>query len=115
MDSLFNQLEISEEQKMSSEEFITKTKILLMKIDKEYAASWYSRKLNEQEYQIAPCDQCKGNGCFKKDDIQIDCIQDREQGECYERLFDADLFSTSIEQIMFNETDFYELITTSID
>ena len=101
--------------KMTPDEFVKKTKVILQQFDKEYATSWYNRKLYDAEYDLAPCEKCKGCGSFKNGDKEIECVQDREQGECHQRLFDHELFTSSIEQIMFGETDFYTLLQSRVE
>ncbi len=103
--------------KMTPDEFITKTKALLKLIDKAYATSWTTRWLEENEYEIAPCGKCTGNSCFIKDGKEIQCVQDRSEGDCFERFLDHEQFTASIENIMFidPESDFYSLIQARVE
>jgi hypothetical protein len=116
MDDLFN-LETTdfETPKMTAEDFITKTKKVLNEISREYSQSWYSRRIEDAEAEIAPCENCKGTGCFKMGEKEIECAMDREQGECYERCFDGKSFLEFMEQeIMFENHPFFDLISCEI-
>ncbi len=101
--------------KMTSEDFISKTKKLLSEIETAYGHSWQNRTITDKELDVAPCEECKGSSCFKWHDKEVNCFQDPEQGQCYERFFDADGFAEFMEEeIIFGNKPFYELLSCDI-
>lgn len=102
---------------MSSDEFVNKTKALLNKITNAYwTESWYDRRITDEEYKIAPCEGCKGDGCFVKDDIHVQCVADKEEGVCYEKCFDEGLFAQLIKEEIIEgyNSPIYDLINCKI-
>jgi hypothetical protein len=99
----------------TKDEFINKARSVLNSILDLYTQSWYSRILSEDESEIAPCEGCKGDGCFLFKDEEVNCIQDKEEGECYERLFDEDGFISGMtDDIIFGPAPFMELLAANI-
>ena len=118
MDDLFNletdDFEISAP-KMTAEDFITQTKKVLNEINRKYSQSWYNRRIEDSEVEIAPCDNCKGTGRFKISEKEIECAMDSEQAQCYERCFDGDTFlDFMIQEIIFGNHPFFDLIDCEI-
>lgn len=101
--------------KMNQNDFIEKAKKILVLIDNAYGNSWYNRSIKDEEYEVAPCNGCKGGGCFKTQDKEVQCFADQIEGDCYERCFDHEAYSEEMEDILFGEkSDFYELISAEI-
>jgi hypothetical protein len=91
--------------KMTSEEFVSKTKKLLSKIMSDYSNAWSWRRITEEEFKITPCDACKGESEFEFCGKKVNCVADREMGECAERVFDSEDFVQSLEDAMFHDKD----------
>lgn len=120
MTDIFDLTDIQEQKpvELTKYEFIQKAKDIFKWLDKEYGQHYYNRRLKDGEYDNAPCEGCKGSGCFKEDENskEVNCIADFEDGECYERLFDADEFVASIEtEILFGENSIYDLLNCKIN
>lgn len=114
-DDIFKNTEPYTPPEMTSEEFIKKAKQLLSSLSSEYNSAWFSRRVTDEERDIAPCDGCKGNGCFKKGDTEINCVVDNEEGECFVRLFDSEQFLDAVENdIIYGHTPFFDLIECTI-
>jgi hypothetical protein len=99
IDNNDNKIEI-----MSSSKYLSKTKELLGKIEKEYSIAWQDRPLkdNEMPNEII-CDRCDGCGVFLEngqEGEERDCFQDREQGECYHRYCDYEQVGLEIESLI---------------
>jgi len=101
--------------KMTKDEFIVKAIGFLKAIESEYGKSWSSRMLPDEERDIAPCDICKAEGSFELNGRTINCVSDRESGDCYERVFDVESFSAFIETQMFEKDEFYGLLNTEFN
>ena len=99
---------------MTPEEFVNKTKKLLGFIEREYSQCWVNRRLNEEEMRDALCDECEGECKLIIEGKEVDCIADRIEGECYVRQFDRDLFVELMENMMFEEKDFWDLLKGEI-
>jgi hypothetical protein len=100
--------------KMTANEFIDNTKKMLKSIMLEYQQSFYNRTMKAEEYAIAPCDDCNGEGCIKKDNEEIRCSFGRGDG-CVERCFDMESFLQFMEsEIMFGSYPFFDLIDCEI-
>ena len=99
MIDIFN-LELPKEEapKISKDEFIRLSRQTFQHIDKEYSKCWNNKVVTDDESEIAPCENCKGEGFFTKDGIVTDCFQDKEQGQCYKRTFDHERFIEFMEQ-----------------
>lgn len=118
MDDIFN-LDIKEEEKpkMKIDEFVNQTRHLITKLLDEYGSAWHDRRITSEEYDKAPCANCKGTGCFINDnDKTVDCVADPEEGECYERLLDTEMFGEMIasEVIEGGNIDIYKLLNAEI-
>lgn len=94
---------------MSQKEFFEKTKFILEKITYAYSTNTSYRTLSDQEYpDESICDKCEGCGTFKNlDGEEKECIQDREEGECYHRFVDYEGFGLEMESQF---EDIYELL-----
>ena len=88
LDDLFN-IEPQEPYKMSQKEFFEKTKAILNKICNIYSQGWQSRVLIDGEHpEESVCDKCTGCGTFIDNGEEKECVQDREQGDCFHRFCD---------------------------
>ena len=85
---------------MSSEDFLSKAKILLKQIIDSYDGDGVKFvELTEDEIpNKSVCDNCKGYGTFIKHGQQQDCVMDRENGACLHRFYNhnqkEEVFST---------------------
>jgi len=114
-DEIFKNTEPYKPVQMTADEFIIKAKKLLNSLSSEYNSAWFSRRITDAEYSIAPCEGCKGDGCFKNGEKEVRCVADREEGECYERCFDGDQFLDAVENdIIYGHTPFFDLIECTI-
>lgn len=105
----------SDNPKMTSVEFVEKTKKMLNEIMNEYSSAHSWRLITEEEFKVTPCDSCKGESEFEFCGKKVNCVQDRERGDCGERVFDNEGFLEFIEQeIMFGASPFIELMTCDI-
>ena len=97
MEDLFK-TEPHEPYKMNQKEFVEKTKSVLEKIYNSYSQGWQSRVLIDDEYpEESVCDKCTGCGIFLENGEERDCIQDREQGDCFHRFCDYEQVGMDLE------------------
>lgn len=97
IDDLFK-IEPQESYKMSQKEFIEKTKSVLEKIYNAYLEGWQSRVLRDGEHpEESVCDKCTGCGVFLENGEERDCVQDREQGDCFHRFCDYEQVGMDLE------------------
>lgn len=63
-----------------------------------YGDAWSNKRLLDSEYPDEKiCAECKGCGSFKKEnDEDGECFQDKSDGECYHRYFDAQQFGEEV-------------------
>lgn len=95
--------------KMSQNDFVEKTKAVLNKICNSYCQSWQSRRLMDEEYpEESVCDKCTGWGKFIKNGEEKECVQDREQGECFYRFCDYEQVGIDLEA---NLEDMFDLLS----
>jgi hypothetical protein len=83
---------------ISKDDYIMQSREVFKHIDKEYSKCWNSQVVTDDESEIAPCENCKGEGFFTVNGIMTDCFQDREQGQCYKRTFNQERFIEFMEQ-----------------
>lgn len=119
MDDIFNMQDVViERPKMSSDDFVKNTKLILNKIFQMYSECWYNRVITDEETNLAPCDNCTGCNNFKNiDGTEINCAIDYENGYCTERAFDSELFVENIEEIFYDNKSslFFDLIECEIE
>jgi hypothetical protein len=97
IDDLFK-IEPQEPYKMSQKEFVEKTKAVLEKIYNAYSQGWQSRVLRDGEHpEEIVCDKCTGCGVFLENGEERDCVQDREQGDCFHRFCDYEQVGMDLE------------------
>jgi hypothetical protein len=95
--------------KMSQQKFVEKTKAVLNKICNGYCQSWQSMRLMDEEYpEESVCDKCTGWGKFIKNGEEKECVQDREQGECFYRFCDYEQVGIDLEA---NLEDMFDLLS----
>lgn len=70
----------SDNPKMTSVEFVEKTKKMLNEIMNEYSSAHSWRLITEEEFKVTPCDSCKGESEFEFCGKKVNCVQDRERG-----------------------------------
>ena len=102
--------------KMTSGEFVEKTRAILIAMDNYYSQAVSRRRLNDNEYKQNDCDNCKGNCTIKVGDKVLDCRPNHEDGDCFVDDFDSEAFVDEIENIMFHDEKFpfYELLQAEI-
>ena len=84
--------------KMSQQDFVNKTKELLEKIYGAYSQEWKGRVLKDNDYpEESVCDKCTGCGIFTENGQEKDCIQDKEQGDCFHRFCDYEQVGMNLE------------------
>ena len=89
---------MQEPYKMSQKEFVEKTKSVLEKIYNAYSQGWHSRVLRDGEHpEESICDKCTGCGIFLENGEERDCVQDREQGDCFHRFCDYEQVGMDLE------------------
>jgi hypothetical protein len=93
LEDFFNfKAEPKEPRRMSKEDFVKQTKLLLDKLHKSYFGAWANRSLEINEYPNGSiCDKCKGCGEFIDKDETKECFRDDEQGQCFHRYCDYEL------------------------
>ena len=100
MEDLFK-TEPHEPYKMNQKEFVEKTKSVLEKIYNSYSQGWQSRVLTDDEYpEENVCDKCTGCGIFLENGEERDCVQDREQGDCFHRFCDYEQVGMDLENYL---------------
>lgn len=118
IDDLFK-IEPQELYKMSQKEFFEKTKVLLNKICNNYSQGWQSRVLIDGEHpEESVCDKCTGCGIFMDNGEEKECIQDREQGDCFHRFCDYEQVGMDLEthlEDMFDLLSVDEIVNTEQD
>lgn len=98
MFDLFDCSTIKELPKIKQSEFNELAKKVLSNICYSYHQSWHSRPLKDEEFpDESICDRCTGCGTFKINGEDKECVQDREQGQCYHRYQDAEEFGIEVE------------------
>ena len=104
-----------------SSEFVIKTKKLLTKLSEEYSKSWSNRELTDEEYIIY--DEAinnaviNGNNIGDVNSLMLDGVEtDIENSEhgMYIREFDSTNFVIMMDNLMFEQDDFFELIGCDI-
>ena len=91
-------IEPQEPYKMNQKEFVEKTKSVLEKIYNAYSQGWQSRVLRDGEHpEESICDKCTGCGVFLENGEERDCVQDREQGDCFHRFCDYEQVGMDLE------------------
>jgi len=94
----FFKIEPQEPYKMSQKEFVSKTKAVLEKIYSAYLQGWQSRVLRDGEYpEESVCDKCTGCGLFMDNGEEKECVQDKEQGDCFHRFCDYEQVGMDLE------------------
>ena len=94
----FFKIEPQEPYKMSQKEFVSKTKAVLEKIYSAYLQGWQSRVLRDGEYpEESVCDKCTSCGLFMDNGEEKECVQDKEQGDCFHRFCDYEQVGMDLE------------------
>ena len=97
LEDLFK-IEPQEPYKMTQKEFVEKTKTVLNKICNSYSQGWQSRLLRDDEHpEESVCDKCTGCGIFTDNGDEKECVQDREQGDCFHRFCDYEQVGMDLE------------------
>jgi hypothetical protein len=97
--------------KISKDDFIKKALPILNKIWQEYGSSFEKPIISEEELEAAPCEKCQGCMQWKYFDEEIQCVQDRIEGECRKIVLNTDLFGGVVEQII--QSDDYQILISS--
>jgi hypothetical protein len=118
LEDLFK-IEPQEPYKMTQKEFVEKTKTVLNKICNSYSQGWQSRLLRDDEHpEESVCDKCTGCGIFTDNGDEKECVQDREQGDCFHRFCDYEQVGMDLEahlEDMFDLLSVDEIINTEQD
>jgi hypothetical protein len=118
LDDLFK-IEPQELYKMSQKEFVEKTKAVLNKICNIYSQGWQSRVLRDGEHPAeSVCNKCTGCGLFMDNGEEKECVQDREQGDCFHRFCDYEQVGMDLElhlEDMFDLLSVDEIVNTEQD
>ena len=105
--------------KMSQKEFVEKTKAVLNKICNSYSQGWQSRVLRDSELpDESVCDKCTDCGLFMDNGEEKECVQDREQGDCFHRFCDYEQVGMDLEshlEDMFYLLSVDEIVNTEQD
>ena len=105
LDDLFK-IEPHEPYEMTQKDFIEKTKTVLEKIYSAYLQGWQSRVLRDGEHpDESVCNKCSGCGLFMDNGEEKECVQDREQGDCFHRFFDYEQVGMNLENHIEEITD----------
>jgi len=116
-DELFNvNTEKEKPVKMSITDFVTKTRMILTKIDKEYGAANQWRMVEQHEYEQQDCDNCKGECTIMCNGKELQCVPDKSEGECCVLEFAYESFIEELDNIMFHDDkySFYDLLTCEV-
>ena len=115
----FFKIEPQEPYKMSQKEFVEKTKAVLNKICNSYSQGWQSRVLKDGERpDESVCDKCTGCGKFMENGEEKECVQDREQGDCFHRFCDYEQVGMGLDahlEDMFDLLSVDEIVNTGQD
>lgn len=97
IDNLFK-IEPQEPYKMTKKDFVEKTKTVLNKICNSYSQGCQSKVLRDGEHpEESVCDKCTGCGLFMDNGEEKECVQDREQGDCFHRFCDYEQVGMDLE------------------
>jgi hypothetical protein len=103
MDDLFD-LNLTEPEPniVPQEEFFDKTKKLISDVHNAYIRAYYSRVVSDDiRPEESICEACTGCGIIKDESGgPLECYQNREEGDCYVRVFDAEQFGIECEDLM---------------
>ena len=102
---------------MTTKQFISKTREILVAIDKSYGSCWESRYPTDKEGEILEEKEFYGmTGTIEIDGKEIDCVVDGECGETLIREFDSERFADEIEEVMYHNENspFYELLMCEV-
>jgi hypothetical protein len=117
IDEFFNS-DIEEEKplKMTTLDFINKTRQILSKIDKEMGGAHKWRIITDDEYDQQDCNNCKGECTILKNGMGLKCIPNKEEGECFVLEFQYETFLDELENIMFHDDkySFYDLLSCEV-
>jgi len=112
-------IEPKEPYKMRQNEFVEKTKSVLEKIYNSYSQGWQSRVLRDGEHpEESICDKCTGCGVFLENGEERDCVQDREQGDCFHIFCDYEQVGMDLETHLVDISDLLsvdEIVNTEQD
>jgi hypothetical protein len=113
---IFNLEDPIEEPEVSIDDYVSKTKNLLNNILDKYHNSFVNIKLTEKQYKKCNCENCSSNeDCLINIDDKNYTVYSNEDGDCYIRKFDNDIFGEDIQDIINNENNFfYELLNYKI-
>jgi len=104
-------IEPQEPYKMSQKEFMSKTKDVLEKIYNAYSQGWQSRVLRDGEHpEESVCDKCTSCGLFMDNGEEKECVQDKEQGDCFHRFCDYEQVGMDLETHL---SDIAELLSVN--
>ncbi len=86
---------------MDKDKYLIKTNEIFSILDNEYAKSWIKVRLSDFEYpEQSVCDKCTGCGTTIVNREEVECIADREEGECHYVMFDAEEFGIRVGEVM---------------
>lgn len=93
---------------MDKDEYLDKVNQIFSIIDSTYSKAWTRVRLKDDEYPNEDiCEKCTGCGSTIVNGETVECIANREEGECHYVLFDSDEFGISVGELM---SDIWELL-----
>lgn len=118
MDDLFNSnIDATENKKLTNSEFVSETRKILSKIDKELQTANTWVRVTEEEYEKQDCDNCKGGCVIVRNGKELNCTPDKNDGDCFVLDFQHEQFVEEIENIMFHSPNylFYDLLSCELE
>lgn len=117
INDFFKEIEESTEAeplKMTTTEFVAKTRTFVSAVANLYWTNWEWRGLSGNEYDERDCDNCHGQCTIKHWDDEWDVIPDREAGECYARIFNSANYAFEMGELI-EKMDYIELLDTQTE
>ena len=108
-----NSIDHLEPPKLTKDEFIDKTRDLINLILDKYNENWKNKEDNDN---TEPCGACNGTAYREQGGDVVECPSCDGNGVIYEKTFDSESFSRSLEDdIMLGEDEkFFELLECKI-
>lgn len=111
----FTMEENSQPPKMTKDEFIQKTRLMLQAIMDGYSSNWKGKFDEDDESEENTCTRCGGFTQIEQGGNTVDCTSCGGTGMNYERVFDTENFVEFIEHgVIFGEQPFLDLLHCEI-
>lgn len=86
---------------ITKDEYISKAKEFISKVNNIYYSNWEDRPLNDNEYpEDVQCEKCNNHCLIKINDYEHDCYADHESGCCFVRIFNEGNYSTEMGELL---------------